>query len=493
MSEYETIHMELCEGTDELCAEFTEYQVSGTGEATVIETSVVSADYVTFYDYDGTVLYSYTKEEAAALEALPDLPSHDGLAAEGWNYTLDEIRSGAPADVAASFMTDDGATRFYITVSDTIRSSLSLRISCTDAGGVSIDWGDGSGAETLTSTEETVYTHEYSAVGDYVIYVTANSGTWRLIGESIDAGGSAFGYTTTSVAQRIYPNMLTRAEFGSGVEEIGDYSLSWCGNLETVTFPTGIVYIGEYALRCCYSLKFLGIPRGVKSVGTYLCAYCEGLAAISFPPTLTELSERMCYSCISLLRVTPPEGVTSFGTLSFYGCSLLRECYIPSTVLSLENYSFEACYRLQSVHLSENLTSCGTYCFHGCRSIFSISFPDSLLTIDDYTLYGGSMLSYLHLPEGLTSIGTRAFYECGSLSTVTVPSGVTSIGNYAFYGCRSVHDYYVYAETPPVLGGTAVFSGIASDCVIHVPEASLEAYQSATRWSSLTSYLVGDL
>ncbi|MCD7831145.1 MAG: leucine-rich repeat domain-containing protein [Firmicutes bacterium] len=493
MSEYETIHMELCEGSDELCAEFTEYQVSGSGGVTVIEPGVVSADYVTFYDYDGTVLYSYTREDAAALEALPDLPSHDGLVAEAWNYTLDEIRSGAPADVAASFMTDDGATRFYITVSDTVRSSLSLRISCTDAGGVSIDWGDGSDAEKLTSTDETVYTHEYGAVGDYVISVTANSGTWRLIGESVDAGGSAFGYTTTSAAQRIYPNMLTRAEFGSGVEEIGDYSLSWCGNLETVTFPTGIVYIGEYALRCCYSLKFLGIPRGVRSVGTYLCAYCEGLAALSIPPTITELSQRMCYSCISLLRAAPPEGITSFGALTFYGCSSLRECYIPSTVLSLGNYSFEACYRLRSIRLCENLTSCGTYCFHGCRSITSFSFPDSFQTIGDYALYGCSLLSDLYMPEGLTAIGARAFYECVSLSKVTVPSSVTSIGNYAFYGCRSVHDYYVYAKTPPDLGGTAVFSGIASDSVIHVPEASLEAYQSTTRWSSLTSYLVGDL
>ena len=40
---------------------------------------------VNFYDYDGTRLYSYTVEEAAALTELPPHPSHDGLICQGWN------------------------------------------------------------------------------------------------------------------------------------------------------------------------------------------------------------------------------------------------------------------------------------------------------------------------------------------------------------------------------------------------------------------------
>ena len=38
----------------------------------------VSKD-VKFYDYDGTIVYSYTPEEFAALESLPDNPTHEGL------------------------------------------------------------------------------------------------------------------------------------------------------------------------------------------------------------------------------------------------------------------------------------------------------------------------------------------------------------------------------------------------------------------------------
>lgn len=34
---------------------------------------------VTFIDYDGTVLYSYSLEQANTLTELPALPSHEGL------------------------------------------------------------------------------------------------------------------------------------------------------------------------------------------------------------------------------------------------------------------------------------------------------------------------------------------------------------------------------------------------------------------------------
>ena len=47
---------------------------------------------VNFYDYDGTILYSYTVEEAQALTELPELPSHEGLICQGWNWTLENIK-----------------------------------------------------------------------------------------------------------------------------------------------------------------------------------------------------------------------------------------------------------------------------------------------------------------------------------------------------------------------------------------------------------------
>ena len=41
---------------------------------------------VNFLDYDGTILYSYTAAEFAALPSMPANPTHDGLTEQGWNW-----------------------------------------------------------------------------------------------------------------------------------------------------------------------------------------------------------------------------------------------------------------------------------------------------------------------------------------------------------------------------------------------------------------------
>ena len=74
---------------------------------------------VNFYDYDGTLLYSYTLEEAQALTELPALPTREGLTCQGWNYDLATIKSyGRKVNVGATYITDDGTTRIYIKLED---------------------------------------------------------------------------------------------------------------------------------------------------------------------------------------------------------------------------------------------------------------------------------------------------------------------------------------------------------------------------------------
>lgn len=47
-----------------------------------------SANAVNFRDYDGTIVQSYSAADFAALTAMPENPSHDGLTSQGWNWTL---------------------------------------------------------------------------------------------------------------------------------------------------------------------------------------------------------------------------------------------------------------------------------------------------------------------------------------------------------------------------------------------------------------------
>lgn len=69
---------------------------------------------VNFFDYDGTLLYAYSWEEAKNLTELPAAPSHDGMTFSEWNYTLEDIKAQGTdtirgkADVGAVFMDGSG-------------------------------------------------------------------------------------------------------------------------------------------------------------------------------------------------------------------------------------------------------------------------------------------------------------------------------------------------------------------------------------------------
>lgn len=127
-------------------------------------------DNVTFIDYDGSILYSYSLAEAQALTELPALPTHNGLVCQGWNWTLDAIKAlNRPVTVGAMYITDDGATRLHIRIATVGRMTVPLYIGQTVANGVSIDWGDGSTAETLSGIGNVNKSHTYADPGDYVI------------------------------------------------------------------------------------------------------------------------------------------------------------------------------------------------------------------------------------------------------------------------------------------------------------------------------------
>lgn len=239
------------EGYDALSSVDVTVNVSGGGG------SGASAkwDDVTFIDYDGSVLYSYSLAEAQALTDLPTLPSHDGLVCQGWNWTLEAIKAlNRPVTVGAMYITDDGATRLHIRIATIGRMTVPLYIGQTVANGVSIDWGDGSITQTLSGTGNVNTSHTYAEPGDYIISLMPQDGCTLSFGSR----GSTFYCVmgSTLAKSRVYCNMLQDVSIGKNVISIDGSAFYTCYSLASITIPTGITSIGDYAFYDCYGMRY---------------------------------------------------------------------------------------------------------------------------------------------------------------------------------------------------------------------------------------------
>ena len=311
--------------------------------------SSVALNDVNFYDYNGTLVASYSLSEAQSLTALPDGPVHNGLTFQGWNYTLDKVKAFTrPMNVGAMYITDDGKTRLHIRIAAEGRMNVPLYISQTVANGVTIDWGDGSATETLAGTGKVNTTHTYASIGDYVITLDPVDGCELGFG---DGTSSYCVMGATDNAGIVYRNMLQTVQVGISVTSIGNYAFNECYSLASITIPSSVTRISGYAFNDCYSLASVTIPDGVTRIGDYAFCKCYSLASVTIPYSVTSIGISVFGYCYSLASVTIPDGVTSIGNYAFRGCYSLASVTIPDGVTSIGSSVFTYCYGVAEYHL----------------------------------------------------------------------------------------------------------------------------------------------
>ena len=251
---------------------------------------------VTFYDYDGTVLHSYAKDDFLALSELPEFPTRQGLICQGWDYNIDDAKSYVSEygvlNIGAMYITDDGKTRLHIRIVGKGRMTVPLYFSQTVANGVTIDWGDGSATQTLSGTGNVNTSHTYADAGEYTISLNPSSGCTLGLGHNsssycIMGGTGNYG--------KVYCNMLQAVEIGKNVTSIGSYAFYACYSLSSVVIPDSVISIGSYAFNNCYSLSSVVIPQGVASINGLTFSSCYGMAYYDFRtvtsvPTLSNVS-----------------------------------------------------------------------------------------------------------------------------------------------------------------------------------------------------------
>lgn len=390
-------------------------------------------DDVTFIDYDGTILYSYSKSDFLALSAMPANPSHTGLTAQGWNWTLAQAQTFVTSNdslcIGQNYRTVDGKTHVIADIDEfSVGLELRIRMYTSVKSGVTVDWGDGSTSVPTGNADAATYVnHTYQSTGTYEITITATSGTYRL-GYS-GSNSSIFHYN--SAATRATAYAIKEFYVGSDCTQLHRSCTGWCRNLEKISLPTTLVKLGDSGAGAtgafCDSLKLKGIvvPSTCEMQTLSIAESLPGLKYISIGSgsiTSNTTASRVTYTSPNIEMLTLPN-VSSFAN------------------------NGDVLYNVWSI---KRFVAAGSYT----------------------TLYGGF------------------FRACGFLKELVIPASVTTISDYAM-NSSSIKELHMKPTTPPTVANTR---GLPNNYgTIYVPYSAdhsiLNAYQTATNWTGLASIM----
>lgn len=328
---------------------------------------------VNFYDYEGTLVASYTKQEALAMTVLPPLPDRtsENLTNEGWNWTLAEIKEqltdvGGKINIGCTYYTTDGKTYLYLRITPKI-TTVSIRLVPSTANDVTINWGDGT-SDTIESATDTTTSHTYSNI---------NIATDVCV--TID---SQYSYSTKSYLFADQPGNsnsgLRKALLSNKISLYSDTFVT-CRHLQAISIPKTVDASKSYIFSSCISLKHINI--GYSSVGSsYFLKYCYSIKRVSFPNVFVSSGE-LFRDCRCLEYVTIPYNTTSLASGSmFYYCVNLKSIIVPSTVTSIGNSCFRECSTLTEVYvMATTPPTLGTRVFENTSPNLSIFVPRASL------------------------------------------------------------------------------------------------------------------
>ena len=276
-----------------------------------------------------------------------------------------------------------------------------------------------------------------------------------------------------------------------------NYAFHGCSGLTSINIPSSVTTIGPASFYGCSNLTSITIPNSVTSIGSSTFEDCSGLTSITIPNSVMSIYNHAFAGCKSLTSITIPNSVMSIYNHAFAGCKSLTSITLPNNVTSLEDYTFSGCSGLTSVTIPNSVTSIGCSAFYGCSGLTAvhitdlaswcnISFKDfdsNPLNYAHHLYMNGEEVKDLVIPISVTNIGNGAFSGCSGLTSITIPNNsVTSIGNGAFEYCYNLKDIYCFADETPSVGSFVFESVDKSQCTLHVPNTSLEAYSTTAPW-----------
>ena len=279
------------------------------------------------WDWEGTKLAEYSRQDALALTELPapsTLPpyaaaDHDLLVFQKWNWSLANIKAwiqaheGRTLDAGSIYTTTDGQDHNY--------------------------WGN-----PRLNTAAAINMQKHG---------TAN------------IGNSAF--------QKCYS--LTQINIPNSVTSIGNSAFQSCFALTQINIPNSVTSIGNSAFQKCFALTQINIPNSVTSIGNSAFQNCYSLTQINVPDSVTSIGNSAFQGCFALTQINIPNSVTSIGNSAFQDCFALTQINIPNSVTSIGNSAFQGCNALCDILNESKPTLSNTNAFSGLPAIYRIYVP----------------------------------------------------------------------------------------------------------------------
>ena len=291
--------------------------------------------------------------------------------------------------------------------------------------------------------------------------------------------------------------------------------------LYNVVLLEGTTSIGINAFNGCSSLFNIILPNSLKVIKKGAFSGCSNLMSLHIPDNIDIIEpESLPTSTTSSLYNISGKGVINNIFLTNNNSLLYT---VPNIVEYIFNHSSSDVVSLPPIStlVDRSFAFVGPYNDDDTVYGITLNIPDSVVNINatafmmsapSIVKFTGKLASVdglflqkdniiflyagcnpnteANIDEGIVRIEQRAFQNCTNITAVKLPTSIKSIGQYAFYGCSKLTSIYCAATTPPVLDKNKEI--IPSNVTkIYVPTASVDAYKSATNWTTFASKITG--
>lgn len=292
---------------------------------------------INFYDVDGVRLFSYTREEFAALSALPTAPDRPDLFLNFtmWNWTKAEI-DAQPGYVEVGALYDLTDCDCALVVEPTIpaQKSATLRFYTGSGNTVELDWGDGSAVESYNaSSGQVVATHTWAELGrKYRIRLTRTAGTSRITPGGAANANLVFGTYSDFVSVEPLKELYLGSNCTTATVLSSTAHLDRCVFCSDAEKKTGGVYLSTTPLILSRNSNYNFAP----------CQYSNALKRRVLFAGNSPLPVQQNDACRLTFneKITIPAGTISIGARAFSNSANLKTLHCPASVSTISTSGF---------------------------------------------------------------------------------------------------------------------------------------------------------